>query len=51
MINWFGQQDTAVQAAIIAGAASIVVAIITGIFKMTEVRRSNQKKKNESNDY
>jgi len=48
MINWFGQQDTAVQAAIIAGAASIVVAIITGIFKMTEVRRSNQKKKNES---
>lgn len=48
MINWFGQQDTAVQAAIITGAASIVVAIITGIFKMTEVWRSNQKKKNES---
>ena len=48
MINWFGQQDPAVQAAIIAGAASIVVALITGIFKLMEVWRSNRKKKNES---
>ena len=48
MINWFGQQDPAVQAAIIAGVASVVVALITGIFKLMEVWRSNRKKKNES---
>ena len=48
MINWFGQQDPAVQAAIVAGVASIVVALITGIFKLLEVWRSNRKKKNES---
>ena len=34
MINWFGQQDPAVQAAIIAGIVSVVVAIIKGIFKL-----------------
>ena len=48
MIYWFGQQDPAVQAAIIAGVASVVVALITGIFKLMEVWRSNRKKKNES---
>ena len=48
MINWFGQQDPAVQAAIVAGVASSVVALITGIFKLLVVWRSNRKKKNES---
>ena len=46
MINWFGQQDPAVQAAIIAGAASIVVALITGIFKFgvqIEKRKMNHR--------
>lgn len=48
MIKWFGQQDTAVQAAIITGVAGIVVALITGIFNFMEVRCSNRKKKNVS---
>lgn len=45
MINWFGQQDPAVQAAIIAGTVSVVVAIIKGIFKLLEVWHSNREKK------
>lgn len=48
MINWFGQQDPVVQAAIITAIASIVVALIPGIFKLIEVRRLDREKKNES---
>lgn len=47
MISWFDQQDAAVQAAIIAGAASVVVTLITSIFKLMEIWRSNRKKRNE----
>lgn len=43
MINWFIQQSPTVQAAIIAGLASILVAIITGIFKLIEYRKKGQK--------
>ena len=48
MINWFVQQDPAVQAAIITGVVSFVVALVTGVFKLIEVWRSNRKNKNES---
>lgn len=47
MINWFGQQDTAVKVAIITGIASIVVALLKGMFKMMKVWRLKQKKKDE----
>ena len=43
MLNWFEQQDSAVQAAIIAGIVSIVCAVVTGIFKLLAVWRSNRK--------
>lgn len=47
MLNWFLQQDSTVKAAIIAGGATIVVALIGGVFKLIELCITNRKKKNE----
>lgn len=47
MLNWFLQQDSTIKAAIIAGAATIVVALIGGVFKLIELYITNQKKKSE----
>lgn len=47
MLSWFLQQDSTVKAAIIGGGATIIVALISGIFKLVELCASNQKKKSE----
>lgn len=48
MLNWFLQQDPTVKAAIIAGGATIVVALIKGAFKLIEICITNRKKKSEA---
>lgn len=48
MLDWFLQQDSTVKAAMIAGGATIIVALIGGIFKLIEVVITSRRNKGQT---